>query len=1308
MSPEIQYLVQQRRQALQEIGRLPYDVADPRHVSADDAWGLALSGGGIRSATFCFGLLHALASNGLLARFDLMSTVSGGGYIGGMLGRLFSRAESPRDAAAMNDALASGNDRWFAWWLRANGRYLVPQGMKDRFFALAVYIRNLLGIHLELGLVGLVLGTLLASFDLVAWKSVAILANGQWDLFVRLRDWIIWIPSVYLLLPILLALALLWCWAFWVVAWRIERPAAVPPTVAVVFVAGASLVGYLWLKAPQLSVTLLAILMLWILAVGTADVIARGSREMGGSQVRQDQARNVLTKNLSTTLRIAAWLALIGVIDRAAWWLAFEHASWVDTGYALAIAAAVARVLLSPSSGLREKAGNSKMLLVALGIVGRLLTFLLFVWWVAVVHAAASGRIFDKGVDFGAALIPLAVIFAVALLYMLLTGTDTRFLNLSSLHGFYRARLVRSYLGATNAARFRPPPAPSVGAMEKMPRSPEDVRVMHVDDVDPGDDVSMKDYAPHRYGGPVHLINSCLNETTDPRGGLFNRDRRGRMLTVGPQGMMRVGQSAWQLAGSTRADMLTLGSWMAISGAAVSPGLGSMTRGGISSLAMFGGARLGYWWDSLGASHGGGPRRWPLSKIAGVLRETFGIFGGPETRDWYLTDGGHFENTGAYTLLAEGARVVFVADCGADPSYRFGDIENLVRKARIDLQIDIEFLKPSGMHPPGDPLSNFGSLNDLASDTSQACFALARIDYSAAHPGSRPGLLILIKPNLCGGLPVDLFNFKAENPEFPQQGTADQFFDEAQWESYFQLGKALGQRFQPGWMSELLERADLWFVRDDGSPIGNGGSDGPKPPAAAAAGGATPPPSRTPARLIAASTLGLGAVSAAGVALWQALDAVKVSHEQQVKEERAALKELTDLWAKMTNDPATRLANANALAATLARVSDTLCPGGDAGWFNRSPLAVDLLADTIKACAPGSGETAPRACEWLVRASDQHAEGARSTCLRVGRTIGDQQFDEQGCTYYWGYDYSAHAVARCAHPKILALRSSDKQSPAVAAAGPATAASGATGASTSLAEDEARTCLGKSLLPTIYGRNDLEGLRTRMTIWRGKGVTVEEPRDLLALAKESGRSSPPPVEVTSLRYRSATGLLCAQALANMVGARGWRIEPAAEARNASSDALELWVAPGSLSGRDTQEPARPTGSPTPSASSPTQRDPAPRPGPAASNPPPAAPAASRAGPAASSPSGPAQIPPRQEPTAPAPSPQEPVVPRPYPAASAACQTTIVVQGCGCANVTTTPAPPPQGQRRPATRPASKPRAQECTVSPSTPASAGTS
>jgi len=49
------------------------------------AAGLAISGGGIRSATFALGVLVALSKRNLLPQFDYMSTVSGGGFVGSFL-----------------------------------------------------------------------------------------------------------------------------------------------------------------------------------------------------------------------------------------------------------------------------------------------------------------------------------------------------------------------------------------------------------------------------------------------------------------------------------------------------------------------------------------------------------------------------------------------------------------------------------------------------------------------------------------------------------------------------------------------------------------------------------------------------------------------------------------------------------------------------------------------------------------------------------------------------------------------------------------------------------------------------------------------------------------------------------------------------------------------------------------------------------------------------------------------------------------------------------------------------------------------
>src|SRR5262245_49604179 len=74
-----------------------------------DLAGLALSGGGIRSAAFNLGVLQGLAEYGLLPHFDYLSTVSGGGYIGSWLHGVILRMCGGKPGLA-NDWLAAGRN----------------------------------------------------------------------------------------------------------------------------------------------------------------------------------------------------------------------------------------------------------------------------------------------------------------------------------------------------------------------------------------------------------------------------------------------------------------------------------------------------------------------------------------------------------------------------------------------------------------------------------------------------------------------------------------------------------------------------------------------------------------------------------------------------------------------------------------------------------------------------------------------------------------------------------------------------------------------------------------------------------------------------------------------------------------------------------------------------------------------------------------------------------------------------------------------------------------------------------------------
>lgn len=104
---------------------------------------LCLSGGGVRSAAFCLGALQALAEKRLLREFDYLSTVSGGGFIGGWLQMLMRDGGGIDDAETKVAQLRSPPLRR----LRGYTNYLTPQTgpfSADTWAAIVLYLRNLL------------------------------------------------------------------------------------------------------------------------------------------------------------------------------------------------------------------------------------------------------------------------------------------------------------------------------------------------------------------------------------------------------------------------------------------------------------------------------------------------------------------------------------------------------------------------------------------------------------------------------------------------------------------------------------------------------------------------------------------------------------------------------------------------------------------------------------------------------------------------------------------------------------------------------------------------------------------------------------------------------------------------------------------------------------------------------------------------------------------------------------------------------------------------------------------------------------
>ena len=1154
-------------------------LADRRGALGDAAkpqetWGLALSGGGIRSATFCFGLLKSLAANGLLQRFDFMSTVSGGGYVGAMVGKMFhddtARRGREQDEATVQEALGTADSRWFAWWLRANGRYLVPRGTRDMLFAAATFGRNLVGIHIELALLAASLGVLLALMDICAWWAADSLHGTLMAAGTGLIPWFTRWPTAWLALPVPLWFITAIGSAYWILpndgqkslgSWRIFMLALAGLLAAVV------VYGWGWLVSLGMPGAALGGMLFVVLAwMGGAILAQAVALKVPDGAV----ARNRLTRWLSAAITVCLAIVLLGCIDYLAWHLATTASDHQTTAGISVIVIGVAMRLILPRLADFPRAispATRRAFASVLNIAGLMTLAALAIIWVSVIHRivtlslftniGVTGELNNGGPNFGLALLWLLLVGAPVVLVIVVSGGNDEFLNRSSLHAFYRARLTRGYLGAANGHRF----GEHVRATGKLPEGQRPTQeLVSVSTVHADDDVAMADYAPHLAGGPIHLINVCVNQTRDPRGGLFNQDRKGLNLTVGPGGIARVAQDPWRTLAPQKS--LTLGTWTAISGAAVSPGMGHATRPGVAALAVMAGLRLGYWWKSPESAG-----RAPIGKYQQFLSELLGRFNGDSSASWFLTDGGHFENTAAYALLKERCRLIVVADCGADPRNSFGDLENLVRKARIDLQAEIRVLKPTGPLPDG--WTAFGSLNDIVAADSSASIALARVEYAELR--DQPAYMIIVKPSMCAGLPVDLVNFKADNPNFPQDSTSDQFFDEAQWESYYRLGSILGENLTSDLIEALPGVARRDFDIDDGVPSGAQRAVS-STEAAAASAAALPAAPRLPARIVTAgavtATLSLGAIVSLGVTAWQAVQTEmqqRGAMEAAVVMDRTSLKELSDLYSKYLDVKSPGALTE--LAAAIVRTGELTCNrvgGGRA--YQASHVMQTLLTQTQAAC-----KTATDVWSCKEIADDDLgpagclAKAQRPKCM-PHYWIRNYRGDASNCAAVVPAAASLQAppaVDNAAVAAVTRLRSSAQAARDLPSAAATTAATADSGASVATSTD--KPCSGQTVYVQIYGpdlRDEARALRTR---WRASGASVPPIEDVWHTATQYARSRPDPVAQPSIVVHGSESRQCALRLkqdAETQYSPKWEIREQPLQLNATRGVIEAWLPPG--------------------------------------------------------------------------------------------------------------------------------------------------
>jgi hypothetical protein len=728
-------VIEGRRDAL----GLPCVDDSPADARADDLHqgggmiGLALSGGGIRSATFCLGILQYFARRDLLKHVDYLSTVSGGGYIGSSLtwflnGRPDLRAcGSPAVLGAKFPYGVDSADRRVPLprkpnenleYLRGRGRYLTPGKGVTILSAIAVALRGM-------------------ALNLLVWAP---LVTGLFLLLFWLKE-----PT-----PVswsdLAAGALHHAWAmpwFSGEGWRatLDQLAGVGCTLErlsdrVAFPRAFDVVG-------------------WILGAFLAASVTYSIGTYGGFDHLPPQwsdrlryyARRLFEKASRCLLAAAAVLAIIGSIPLAARYLGGALSGGVLLS---GVASGVAMYL---KSRLHVEANRLP--------IGRLapIAALLLLYGFGLVSYIAAVAVYDDGAP------PhLRQIYAHLFLAAIVTGIVVN-INLTSLHRFYRDRLMEAFL---------PDAAKGCGGMSLAAET--------------GYLCDMVDHTAPR--GPYHLINThfIVTNTEDPKLKL----RGGDSFILSPQ-FCGSAATGWR---GTKAFLgrLTLATAMAISGAAANPNAGvggtGVTRNVAVALVMaLLNMRLGYWVPNPALRR----RRlrhcnhfWPGLAAAFAWM----VDADDRRRPWLqLSDGGHFDNTGLYELVRRRVRLILFCDGSADPDFKFEDLHNAIDRVYKDFGVVVAFDHVAGLDaimPAAEP----DRLYPAGIKLSRRPYALATIRYPAAEDGQPGfnGLLVVMTTALTRKASLALLAHKDVTPAFPDESTMDQFFEEGQFEAYRELG----------------------------------------------------------------------------------------------------------------------------------------------------------------------------------------------------------------------------------------------------------------------------------------------------------------------------------------------------------------------------------------------------------------------------------------------------------------------------------------------------------------------------------------
>jgi Patatin-like phospholipase len=712
------------------------DIRGVMQAPVMDATGLCLSGGGIRSATFCLGIVQVLARQGLLPQFDYLSTVSGGGYLGSFLTSYLGTPESclkpskddkfskvEMEAAIKRVFLTeNGCESDAVRHLRNNSRYLLDGGLWARV------------------------------------KIFGLLVTGI-------------LTNILLVLPI--------------------------PLTAALVIFGLEHLGFwercLAKKPPIFAQSIAANLLIWLgMLLGVAWIglpLARNSAR--GKPPESCTAKfRVVWETVTLVLGLLALAAAVLFVLPAF----FDVLDWFDhqggrlgnTIEKLAKSKAFVPLIMALGPvmfGLltaRLKGGKAKrwagVLFALSGPLLYLIVFLLVGHGLR--HHAWNWRL-----------------VAVATATLVLWGWCFVDINDFSPHAYYRARLCECYLAVRHNNQ--------TGRVRAFVH-----RFLHgikKSDVVKKTGVGTRSQLPlscinQTGAAPYHLVNAAANLPASHEPNLRGRDCDFFLFSRYYCGGPVCGYFETKILEQIDSHV-DLGTAMAISGAAASSNMGIKTLRQYRFLITLLNVRLGYW------------LRNPISGVRRQLNAPGPLYLFREMTGWMhektaylnLSDGGHIENLALYELLRRRCKFIVVVDGGMEPGMECADLMLAQRYAQIDLGVQFDL-----------DLADL-ALNPQRRSSAYAVFGKIRYSPRGGESGSDLGWLVYLKLACTGGEPGYVIDYRRQNPDFPHQTTADQIYDEGQFEAYRRLGECA---------AESLFRGEL--AGDPGNPRNDSPADHPR------------------------------------------------------------------------------------------------------------------------------------------------------------------------------------------------------------------------------------------------------------------------------------------------------------------------------------------------------------------------------------------------------------------------------------------------------------------------------------------------